>query len=164
MTATTRRHDPVGAKPRRRATAALAGLVVAAGLLLGACTSPRNALGTPASRCFKVLPAARLAVHGKGHFTGVRYVTTADLVRSLHALHPALLGLPSGVAPLRTEVCLVAYTGHFAASTVVRDWPARTRSGRLALVVVRARDGRVLATIVLAKLPLRFSHLSPLER
>ena len=50
-------------------------LTIASAALLAGCTSPRNSLGTTDSRCFKVLPEARLAVRGRGRFSGVRYVT-----------------------------------------------------------------------------------------
>ena len=47
------------------------------------------------------------------------------------------------------------------ASAVSDGRPAGTAGGRLALVVVRARDERLLATIVLEKAPLRLTRLYP---
>ncbi|MHB1712833.1 MAG: hypothetical protein ACYCV7_15780 [Acidimicrobiales bacterium] len=54
------------------------------------------------------------------------------------------------------DVCMVAYRGNFAASSVAR--PAATLKGRYAVVVLTTPGRRLLATFVLARLPLRFSH------
>jgi hypothetical protein len=136
-------------------------LVLCAGLLASGCTSPRNALGTRESSCFKALPVARAAVRDRGRFAGVRYLTGEALVRVLGALHPPERGVPPRANSRHVGICVVAYSGHFDASEVADGRPVDARAGRLALVVVRARDERLLATIVIEKAPLRLTRLYP---
>jgi hypothetical protein len=149
--------------------APLAAAVLVSAVALAGCTSPRDTLGTADSRCYKALPAASQAVHEHGRFAGVRYVSTSDLLRALrrhHAVGELATGLAGGRAggtlPAHTAACVVAYVGNFSAVAVERDLPTRASSGRLALVVVRADDTRVLATIVLRRPPLRFIHAAVL--
>jgi hypothetical protein len=150
------------ARPGRRL--GLAALAAASLAVLAGCTSPRNALGTPTSACYKVLPEARAAVHGQGRFSGVRYVTVADFARALDKMKVQLTDVPLTSSHLTTAVCVVAYRGHFSAADVTDGTPAGARSGRFALVVLRASDARVLATVVLAHAPLRLARIDPLQR
>jgi len=53
-------------------------------------------------------------------------------------------------------VCLVAYTGNFTAATVQR--PAGSPTGHDAMVVLTTPNTRLLATVVLERLPLQFRH------
>jgi len=138
--------------------AALCALVVLAGTL-GGCTSARNGLGTHDSACFRVLPEALAAVHRHGHLVGERYLPPRALI----------LNLPNAVAPdalqdaSKVATCLVAFTGHFKASTVERGWAPSGAAGRIAIVIVRQRDLVLLATVVLVRIPrkLVFAHVFP---
>lgn len=137
----------------------LAAIVSVSALALGGCTAPRDALGTPTSRCFKVLPEARTAMHGKGRFTGVRYVTMASLARAIERYAPRAVDVPIGAARSAAAVCVVAYSGSFESAKLARGWPSDASSGSLALVVIRANNARVLATVVLARAPIRLTRL-----
>jgi hypothetical protein len=138
-------------------------LLIASACTLAGCTSPRNTLGTADSRCFKVLPEARSAVHGKGRFSGVRYVTLTAFNHALHHLDPQLVDFPVQVSHRLTAVCIVAYSGHFEAADVLHAWTGGATSGRLALVLMRPSDASVLATVVLPNAPLRFTRVDPLD-
>jgi hypothetical protein len=110
---------------------------------------------------------AKRAVHGIGLFAGVRYLVAKDLRADLRAstergakrhheerVPPALLAA-------RSAVCIVAWQGHFAPSTVLAGWSPHQRSGSLAIVVVRQRDDHVLVTMVLEHAPLGLSRVFP---
>lgn len=153
----------------RRLRAAASGAAAAAAVLLGAvvlgaCTSPRNALGTQSSRCFQALPAARAAVHDKGRFVGVRYLSASALLRALRAHHPELVDVPRRLAAYRDGVCVVGYTGHYEADDLVRGSDAIAETGPLAVVVVRPDNHRVLASFVLVHPPIGLSRETPLSR
>jgi len=137
----------------------VAALVVTVAVALGGCTSPRNALGTSTSRCYRALPVARDAVHDEGRFAGVRYLTIAALAHALASTRPSVVDVPVHDERSGAAVCVVAYFGRFSASSVERGWTVDARTGRLALVVVRARDERLVATVVLERAPLRFRRL-----
>jgi hypothetical protein len=94
----------------------------------------------------------------------VRELGVGSFARALNALRPQLVDVPFHEARLTTTVCVVAYLGHFDSARVERGWQADARTGKFALVVVRETDDRVLATLVLAKVPLQFSHLYLLDR
>jgi hypothetical protein len=151
-----------GRRARARRLFGTAALVGSSMLLLSGCTSPRNALGTPIGRCFKVLPAARLAVDGRGRFTGVRYVTVADFAKVLHQRHPLLIDTKLAGSKLATAVCVVAYVGDYSAGQVKDGVPAGA-TGHFALVVVRSNDAKVIATVVLKRAPLRLSKVDSLQ-
>jgi hypothetical protein len=63
----------------------------------------------------------------------------------------------------RVATCLVAFTGHFTASSVERGWAPNGGSGRIAIVVVRQSNSVLLATVVLSHIPRRlvFAHVFP---
>ena len=142
----------------RRTRALLCGLVVLAGTL-GGCTATRNGLGTHDSACFRVLPEALAAVHRHGHLAGERYLPPRALILNLpKTTVPDSLADASKVA-----TCLVAFTGHFKASSVERGWAPSGRAGRIAIVIVRQHDLVLLATVVLVRIPHRlvFAHIFP---
>ena len=151
----------VGPARRRRlgkATASLAVVLALAGLV-GGCTGTRNTLGTHDSACFRVLPEALAAVHGKGHLAGVRYLPAKALIVELH--HVAV---PEALTEAsRVATCLVAFKGHFSTSEVRRGWSPTGKAGRIAIVVVRQRDLALVATVVLDRVPPRlvFAHVFP---
>jgi hypothetical protein len=139
-------------------------VLLGAGLVAGACVSPKDALGTHSSPCFRALAVGLDAVHGKGHFAGVRYLSArslaADFSRegSTHATPPMTVALTSAV-------CVVAYNGSFEVRSVARGWsPQGLRRGRYALVVVDARRDVVDHTIVLQRPPLQLARVFPLAR
>ena len=138
--------------------AVLAAVLVLTGLL-GGCTASRNGLGTHDSVCFKVYPEAVAAVHGHGRFAGERYLPAHALIVQIRKVAvPDSLQDASCVA-----TCLVAFTGHFTASTVERGWAPDGGAGRIAIVVVRQSDSLLVATVVLARMPRRliFAHVFP---
>lgn len=136
---------------RRRVLRALA-VALAAGALATACTTPRAGLGTTDGPCFVALPRASAAVHGKGHFDGVRLVWSDSFQRSSRIYRAALLGKVKG----RQQFCVVEYSGHFHRSEV--EDPAGHRRGRLAIVVVTYAHRRLIVTIVAHHSPSRFGH------
>jgi hypothetical protein len=145
--------------PRSR-TNRLAGLAVApllALVLLGGCTSPRNALGTNSSPCFRALAVAKSAVHGVGHFDGVRYLSVSAFLGAIRHAEPAST-MPAGLRGTKDPVCVVNYRGSFSSSRVAKGWPVG-RSGHYAVVAVDAKTDDLLGTLVLRRSPVRFSRL-----
>jgi hypothetical protein len=72
--------------------------------------------------------------------------------------------VPDSIADAsRVATCLVAFTGHFKASSVKRGWGPMGEEGRIAIVIVRQRDLVLLATVVLGRIPPRliFAHVFP---
>jgi len=137
--------------------AAIAAVVVLAVLPAG-CTAARNSLSTHDSLCFRVYPEALAAVHRHGRFAGARYLPPRALILEIHhAVPEALLDVS------RVATCLVAFKGHFTATGVEKGWAPSAGPGQIAIVVVRQRDSRVLATVVLARIPPRlvFAHVFP---
>jgi len=133
--------------------------VVAVAGLLGGCTASRNGLSTHDSFCFRVLPEAEAAVHRHGRFAGERYLAPRALIVEIHGVVvPDALEDASRVA-----TCLVAFTGRFTASSVERGWAPSGRAGRIAIVVVQQRDLKLLATVVLGRIPPRlvFARVFP---
>ncbi len=127
-------------------------LVCAVVPLLAACTAEHASLGTGSSPCFLALPAAADAVGHRGHLDGVRLVPASSI--HAHTRLRALLDRRAG-GPVG-DVCLVAYTGDFTAATVER--PAGSAAGHDAMVVLTTPHTRLLATVVLERLPVRFRH------
>jgi hypothetical protein len=120
--------------------------------LLAGCTSARSSLGTSDSSCYLSLPTANQAIHGHGHFLGVKLFT----IGSLHHTAPHLYAVLHDDISSTQHVCAVAYTGHFSRGAV-RD-PRGQTSGRLAVVVSTSPGNRLLATVIFSRIPLRFSH------
>jgi hypothetical protein len=142
------------AQHRTRAGALTAGLVLAASLL-ASCSSARSDLGTTDESCYLALPTAAKAVGGQGHLEGVRKFSLS----SLHGMAPRLYGRLADDEPKKQSVCLAAYTGHFQASEVTK--PLGRPSGMLAVAVVTTPASKLLGTLILAKLPVRFEHTHP---
>jgi hypothetical protein len=156
--------DPSG-RPARRALPSLLALSL---LLAGTagCTAARNLLGTRISPCFRVLPAAQSAVGERPNggpepiFIGIQWLSANSLVRAVKKVPGASAPPP---APLVNEhhrgVCAVAFRGAVSPSGSIEPWVPAPVAGKFAIAVVRQSDSRVLATVVLARLPpgLRFS-------
>lgn len=135
----------------RRAWAWAGGLVLVASILAG-CSSARTGLGTTDESCYLALPTAAKAVGGHGHLSGVRKFSVAEL----KPLAPRLYDDLADQAPAKQAVCLAAYTGHFTQAMVTK--PLGRASGKLAVVVVTSPGNRVLGTLILEKIPVRFQH------
>lgn len=143
----------------RRAVALSAAVVVLAAVVMSACTASRNGLSTHDSACFRVYPEAYSAVHHRGRFAGARYLGPRALVVELH--HVAV---PDAISDsFRMATCLVAFTGHFSVSDVEKGWAPGGGPGRIAIVIVRQRDLRLVSTVVLGSIPPRlvFAHVFP---
>jgi len=138
---------------------AAAAMVVGGGLAAG-CTSPRNALGTNSSQCFRAIPVATDAVADRGTLVGAR-------LESVSSLHQRLGALLDARAPTVKTVCVVAFRGRFRIDQVKRPYgPApSTGSGIFAIVVVSEPGNQLVGTVVLAKAPLPLRHmvLGPLQ-
>jgi len=120
--------------------------IIAAFLALAACAAPRTALNTPASPCFRALPAALAAVRHRGKLVGVRAAPAAKVKHKIGA-----------VSAVRTRsVCLVAFRGRYRPADV--QAASSSRSGRFAIVVVSVPKMRVVRTVILDRLPIRFRH------
>ena len=137
---------------RIRAAALAAGLVLAASFL-ASCSSARTDLGTTDESCYLALPTAAKAVGGHGHLDGVRKFTFG----SLHGMTPRLYDALAKEVTKKQAVCLAGYTGHFTAAAVSK--PLGRSSGTLAVAVVTTPGNKLLGTLIIAKLPVRFQHL-----
>lgn len=146
-----------GPRTRSRSVVFAAGLVLAASLL-ASCSSARSDLGTTDESCYLSLPTAARAVGGHGHLDGVRKFTFGDL----HGMAPRLYSqlAHDHLAP-KQPVCLAAYTGHFTASEVSKPLGHRSGTSPVAVAVVTTPANRLLGTLILAKLPVRFQHTHP---
>ncbi len=141
---------------RRRATTWWLAGVVVAGALLGACTSPRNALGTNASPCYQALPEAAAAVHHRGTLQGVRLVDVRRLPQN-DRLRAVLAG--RGGSTVKT-VCAFSYRGSYRLDQVQRPLGHQPTGGSApyAVVLVSMPQNSLVATFVLAHQPFRFRH------
>jgi hypothetical protein len=118
---------------------------------LGACDSVRTGLGSTSSNCYLVLPDAVQAVHDHGHLDGMRLINSNSLVTSAPDLAGAVRSGPSG-----SQVCLVAFGGHFASSDVER--PVGGTVGGVAVVETTYPGGRVVATWLGSRSPVKVGH------
>lgn len=146
MTATGRR------RLRRRGPrrAALAVLIVA--VLAAGCTSARSNLGTSDSSCYLALPSAVKAVGSHARLIGVHLFTLGKLKREAPRLQREFSPqLRSG-----EKVCVLAFSGQFTPSSVSKG--RGLPSGTVAVVVVATPSNRLLGTVVLRRVPLRFTH------
>ncbi len=128
------------------------GLIVAASLLT-ACSAARTGQGTTAESCYLALPTAAKAVGHHGHLAGVRKFTLSGL----HGVAPRLYDHLADEVPKGQAVCVVGYTGTFDATMVAK--PLGRPTGTLAVVVVTTPANKLLGTLILTKLPVRFQHL-----
>lgn len=141
-----------GAHPTlRRWSTAAAGLLLAA-TLLTACSAARTGLGTTDDPCYLALPTAARAVGAHAHLDGVRKYS----LDGMKGVAPRLYGRLAKDVPKGRSVCLAAYTGHFTRDSVEK--PLGRSSGKLAVAVVTTPDAKLLGTLILSKLPLRFQH------
>ncbi|HLX87960.1 MAG TPA: hypothetical protein VKR22_05850 [Acidimicrobiales bacterium] len=153
-------------RARRAGLAGRAGLaaLAVASVALSGCVSPRNALGTTSSQCYRAVPVASEAVHDRGRLAGVRLVGQKELDR-----HPRMIDLlTSRVGGQVHQVCVISFHGQFRLDGVERPaGPAPSGgSGPVAVVVVSVPQNRLVATFVVERepLPLRHEVLGPLRR
>lgn len=135
----------------RRCAGGLVGCLLLVGVLSG-CTTARNNLGTTDSSCYLALPTAAKAVGQHGHLVGVRGFTLGQL----HREQPRIFGELSTKLPASQHVCVVAYTGTFARTSVSR--PLGRPSGHLAVVVATFPSNHLLGTFIFRHLTMRFGH------
>ena len=128
--------------------------VLGASLVAG-CTSARAGLGTTDESCYLALPTASKAVGGHGHLAGVRKYRVADM----KGLAPRLYDYLADQAPRTQVICLAGYTGLFTSAMVEK--PIGRPSGKLAVVVVTSPGNKVLGTLILKRIPVRFQHTHP---
>ena len=136
---------------RTRLRVVVAAAALAASVLTG-CTSARSNQGTADESCYLALPTAQKAVGGKGHLAGVRKYSLS----SLHGMAPRLYGHLSHGMSSHQAICLAAYKGHFVSSEVEK--PLGRESGTLAVAVVTTPGNKVLGTLILNRIPVRFQH------
>lgn len=156
-----RLHRSDSVATRRPRIAGIAVALLAATAALGGCTSPRNTLGTTTSPCFRALAAATNAVHGEGHFNGVRSTTLGAIASAFERAKPSVVDVTVPVASPHTRVCVVAFRGNFETAKIASGWAVDAKRGTLAVVIVRLRDTKVLDTLVVAKPPLSFGRVFP---
>jgi hypothetical protein len=94
-------------------------------------------------------------VGGHGHLEGIRKYS----INGLKGMAPRLYDQMADQVPKGQSVCLAGYTGHFSAGMVTK--PLGQPTGKLAVVVVTSPGNKVLGTLVLPKLPVRFQHTHP---
>ena len=123
--------------------------------LLASCSAARTGLGTTDESCYLALPTAAKAVGGHGHLEGVRKYTLGNL----RGVAPRLYGRLADDVPKGQSVCVAGYTGHFTSSEVSK--PLGRPSGTLAVAVVTTPANKLLGTLILTKLPVRFEHTHP---
>jgi hypothetical protein len=141
---------------RHRAGTVLAGLALAlAGSLFAGCSAARTDVGTADESCYLALPTAAHAVGPGAHFIGVRKYA----VSSLKGIAPRFYNdMVRSVSP-KQAVCIAAYTGHFTSYTVIK--PLGRPAGTLAVAVVKTPGNKLVGTLILSKIPVRFQHTHP---
>lgn len=138
-------------------TAALLGtLALGAGGVLSGCVSPRNALGTNSSPCFRAVPVASEAVHDHGTLAGVRLVGARELAR-----YPKIRDdVVARIGHTVRNVCVVSFHGDFRIDQVDKPLghgPA-SGSGPVALVFVTIPQNTLVGTTVVEREPLPIRH------
>jgi hypothetical protein len=140
-----------GANRRRGLPGFLAATVFAASLLAG-CTSARTDVGTSDESCYLSLPAATHAVGGHGHLEGIRKLSPAQLRQMAPRLYQSLARQMSP----RQNLCVAAFTGHFTSEEVSK--PLGRDEGVFAVAVLTTPANRLIGTLILRKVPVRFNH------
>ncbi len=129
--------------------------VAVGALVFAGCSSARTGLGTTDESCYLALPTASKAVGGHGHLTGIRKYS----ISGLKSVAPKLYDALSDQVPKGQSVCLAGYTGVFTQGMVTK--PLGRSAGKVAVVVVTRPGNKVLGTMLLSKVPVRFQHTHP---
>lgn len=140
---------------RRLGTWTGAVVLILSGSVFAGCSSARVNLGTSDESCYLTLPTASQAVGGRGHFAGVRKYS----IGGLKGVAPRLYDKLADHVPKGQAVCLAGYTGTFTRAMVEK--PLGRATGKLAVVVVTLPGNKVLGTLILKKIPVRFQHSHP---
>jgi hypothetical protein len=127
-------------------------VVILSAWLASGCTSARANLGTTASSCYLALPAATQATGTHAKFLGVQLFSLNGLKKEAPKLYARIAAQPT----TRQQVCVFAFSGQFTQATV--SHPRGRPSGPVAVVVLARPSNRLLGTIILARIPLRFAH------
>lgn len=134
--------------------------VFAASLGLGGCTAEKDVLGSKESVCFSAIPLARSLVGKKAIFAGVRYLGPLSLVRSIERAQHRRVAPPVGMREMgHHAACLVAYRGTLSPRVLTTGWRPGAGPYRFAIIVIRLRDHRLLAEVLLHRPPLGFGDL-----
>jgi hypothetical protein len=139
----------------RTRVAALAVAFVLVATLLAACSTARSDFGTTDASCYLALPTAARAVGGHAHLEGVRKYTLS----SLRGVAPKLYNRLADDVSKKQAVCIAGYSGHFTSLEVSKAMGQP--SGTLAVAVVTTPGNKLLGTLILTKLPVRFQHTHP---
>ncbi len=139
---------------RRRSSPPARALAVCAAVLsvAAACTSARTNLGTSDSSCYLALPAATKAVDSHSRLLGAHLFTLSEL---RHAA-PKLAARIAPMGSPKQSLCVLAFTGQFRSESVSK--PHGQSEGPVAIVVLTRPSNDVLGTVILKRVPLRFSH------
>jgi len=116
------------------------------------CTSIRSNLGTSDSSCFLALPAATKAVGPHSRLLGARLISLAGLRREA----PKLAAQVSPKGSPKQSLCVLAFSGHFSSTAVSK--PHGRSTGEVAVAVLARPSNVLLGTVILKRLPIRFSH------
>jgi hypothetical protein len=131
------------------------GAVMLCAATFAGCSSARVDLGTTDESCYLALPTASKAVGGHGHLAGIRKYRIQDMKN----VAPRLYDYLADQAPKTQVICIAGYTGHFTQAMVEK--PLGRPMGKLAVVVVTSPGNKVLGTLILEKIPVRFQHTHP---
>ena len=131
------------------------GAVIFCAAAFAGCSSARVGLGTTDESCYLALPTAHEAVGGHGHLEGIRKYRIEDM----KTVAPRLYDYLADQAPKTQVICIAGYTGLFTESMVKK--PIGRSEGKLAVVVVTSPGNKVLGTLILEKIPVRFQHTHP---
>jgi hypothetical protein len=139
----------------RSRVCSLAATLVLAAMLFASCSTARSDFGTTDASCYLALPTAAKAVGDHGHLEGVRKYSLS----SLRSVAPKLYNRLSDDLSKKQSLCIAGYSGHFTSSEVSK--PLGDPSGTLAVAVITAPGNKLLGTLILTKLPVRFEHSHP---
>lgn len=131
-------------------------MVLATGMFLSACSSPRLVLGTSSNLCFKALPAAEDAVYHRGQLLGVKKLDYSTLVQRLGRGEAAVPAQSSAVSG-ETEVCVIGFRGHYGPGSVQFARP--DSRGTYAVLAVTVQHQTVIGAFVVDRLPVGLGHL-----
>ncbi|MHB1486177.1 MAG: hypothetical protein ACYCS7_05260 [Acidimicrobiales bacterium] len=131
-------------------------MVLATGMSLSACSSPRLVLGTNSNLCFKALPVAEDAVHHQGRLLGVKKLDYSTLVQRLERGGTAVAPQSSAVSG-ETEVCVIGFRGHYGPGSVQYARPGS--NGTYAVLAVTVENQRVIGAFIVQRLPVGLGHL-----